>query len=671
MKNYFKIGFAVLFTVFTIFCFYQISQVGKCQDKKCCGLINLAAQSSDNADTALEQAETETLNRYDLTGLSVVPSENKIITLGDKEKTSDYFFQLDLDSKAAAIDTGILNRYEDLSPDEPKDYLELIKPVKTEGGRIIKPLANTDLILIDQKLRLRLDELDWQTGEKITDASGMQSAEFTALILDAKKNPALKISKRYSIQPKVHHIDINISVENLTDANIISRFDLQGPTGLPREEVRSDGRKIVAGYVDNAGQFGVISADKNAIRSEKIKAIKGKNNKLADKTRLVYTKPEDIARYNFIWAAAVDKYFAAIIRPVPFEGEKYASWISIGNAEYYEYGLSANPDQYETGNENLGFKLRVNDFELGANEKKNFAFQMFVGPKDKDLFENNELYKSLGFMNAIDFQACCGNWFKPLSFFILWLMKAMYEFIPNYGLVIIILVLLVRLILHPVTKKSQVSMMGMQKLAPKAEEIRKKYANDKTEMNKQMATLYKEQGLTPIMGCLPMVLQMPIWIALYSAIYASIDLRGAAFLPFWITDLSAPDALVRFKAVHLPLIGALDSFNLLPILLGVSFFLQQKLMPQTTSASANPQVQQQQKMMLWMMPIMMLMFLYKAPSGLNLYIMASTFGGVIEQTVIRKHIREREELESQGKVAVTAKTGGKLKKKKPKPIIKY
>ena len=132
-------------------------------------------------------------------------------------------------------------------------------------------------------------------------------------------------------------------------------------------------------------------------------------------------------------------------------------------------------------------------------------------------------------------------------------------------------------------------MSKMTKLAPKAEEIKKKYANNKAEMNKQMMALYREQGASPIMGFLPMMVQMPIWIALWSAVYASIELRGAPFLPFWITDLSVPDALYRFPAaIALPLLGwKIESLNLLPILMGVAFYLQQKMMP---SRQQPPQI---------------------------------------------------------------------------------
>jgi len=256
-------------------------------------------------------------------------------------------------------------------------------------------------------------------------------------------------------------------------------------------------------------------------------------------------------------------------------------------------------------------------------------------------------------------------------------MNWMHVVVPNYGIVIIILVLLIRIALHPVTKKSQVSMMRMQKISnhPDMIEIKQKYANNRQEMQKHIMQFYRDQNVSPAAGLtsmLPMMLQMPIWIALYRAIYANIDLRGAEFLPVWITDLSSPDALITFtNAIKVPLLGwQIESFNLLPILLGVAMFLQQKLMPHQAAQQADSQAAQQQKMMMFMMPIMMLIFLYTAPSGLNLYIMASTFGGVIEQTVIRKHIREKEAEEAVGRVSVTKKTGGKAKKKKPKPFYK-
>lgn len=209
------------------------------------------------------------------------------------------------------------------------------------------------------------------------------------------------------------------------------------------------------------------------------------------------------------------------------------------------------------------------------------------------------------------------------------------------------------------------------KLGPMVEQLKAKYANDKTELNRQMIALYKKEGASPFIGMLPMLIQMPIWVALYSAIDTSISLRNAHFLPVWITDLSAPDALFSFPGVNIPLFGSLDSFNLLPFLMGLAFYLQQRFTPQQAPAASNSQLAQQQKIMMVMMPILFPLMLYSAPSGLNLYIMASSFGGAIEQYVIKKHIEKNEQQKGQGLVPATSKTGGKAKKKKPKPLYRF
>jgi YidC/Oxa1 family membrane protein insertase len=443
-------------------------------------------------------------------------------------------------------------------------------------------------------------------------------------------------------------------------------------------------RKVVGGFLTSEGE--IVSSRKgipNSFLSRKLglkdatlkyqQAQSREHRKEAEKHLRI--SPERGGGL-FLWAATTNKYFAAILVPVPDEGEDYCEWVKDKTGRFY------NPDgdeRADTGDETVGLDLRIAANLLAptgqAGSTKTYNFQLYLGPKDKSLFDKNEMYRNLGFVQTITFMPCfcCPTAIiHPLAFGILAIMKWMYGFIHNYGVVIIILVFLMRLAIHPLTKKSQVSMSKMGKLAPKVEEIKKKYANNKAEMNKQMMALYKEQGASPIMGFLPMMVQMPIWIALWSAVYASIDLRGAAFLPFWITDLSVPDALYRFPTtIIVPLLGwKIESLNLLPLLMGVAFYLQQKLMPSQAAAATNPQVAQQQKMMMIMMPLLFPLMLYKAPSGVNLYIMASTFAGVFEQYVIRKHIREKEERESIGLVAATSKTGGKVKKKKPKPFFR-
>ena len=589
-----------------------------------------------------------------------IGGDDQTPSVGSTDPASGFKFQVEFDSRGAAIRTATFSGYRDRDHKDPQP-LVFLSPVGAGAGREVLAMANRAFVLVDQGQKLDLSRLNWKTLGPETSEDGGRTVSFEARIVDDSNADVLKLTKSYHVRPDTFLLECTLAVENLTDAQQKVRYDLTGPAGLEREGFRADMRKAVAGYRNGQGQ--VISG-----RRDKKALLKAQT--LQDREPL----PKR-GSGQFLWLAATNKYFAAILRPVPDANETYCDWVAGRTGAFY------NPDgdhKADSGDETIGVNVSTTTATLGAAGQaastRTYQFQLYLGPKDKSLFDKNELYRDLGFVQTIDFMSCCcpSSIINPLAFGILAIMKAMYSFIGNYGIVIIILVFLMRLIMHPITKKSQVSMSKMSKLAPRAEEIKKKYANNKAELNKRLMELYREQGASPITGMLPMFVQMPIWIALWSAVYTSIDLRGAAFLPFWITDLSVPDALVRFATVTVPVLGwKIESLNLLPLMMGVAFYLQQKLMPSQASASTNPQMAQQQKMMMIMMPLLFPLMLYNAPSGVNLYIMSSTFAGVIEQYVIRKHIREKEEQEAQGLVSATSKTGGKVKKKKPKPFYKY
>ena len=598
--------------------------------------------------------ESPVLKAAEIIQLGATNAPAKNVTLGSTDPKSGFKFELELTSKGAAINKAALSEFNDRDYKNPRP-LVILSPVKLPDDSEVLSMANKEFVFVQQQLLLPLDKLHWQSFDVETLQDGSQTARFEATIkAQDSGSPVIKLIKTYKVIPNSYLLDCELTIENLTSTEQKVRFNLTGPVGIGQEDISRDDKKVVAGFRDSHDQ--IVTARLDAKKLSRAKSF--------DDRRL--TK----AGADFLWAAAVNKYFAAILVPVPDKDKDFCDWVADKAGRFY------NPDdQPDTGDETVGVELKIASSQLAAagqaDSTKTYNFQLYLGPKDKSLFDKNELYSKLGFFQTIDFMTCCcpANIISPLAFGILAIMKWMYGFIGNYGVVIIILVFLMRLAMHPITKKSQVSMSKMSKLTPMAEEIKKKYANDKAELNKQLMALYKEHGASPIMGMLPMFVQMPIWVALWSAVYTSIDLRGAAFLPFWITDLSAPDALVRFSTVTIPLLDwKFDSLNFLPILMGIAFYLQQKLTPQ--QAAANPQVAQQQKMMMIMMPLLFPLMLYKAPSGVNLYIMASTFAGVIEQYVIKKHIREKEEAESNGLVAVTSKTGGKVKKKKPKPFFR-
>jgi YidC/Oxa1 family membrane protein insertase len=612
-------------------------------------ILTLAAEANQPAEKTLPQIAPLPQEPADTAQITAVSAEEKTFTLGSvlpAESNNPYKLELVLTTKGAAVMSAALRDYDNRDSKNPQP-LKLLSSVDNANT-----LANVKLLLPEIDKAFPLNRLNWQSSGINKNADGSETITFYATILKDNSD-LIKLTKTYTLRLENYLLDCAISVENLSGEEVKASLDMLGPVGITREDQRTDVRTAVTGFLNSQGLVEVTKTNIKKLAKES-----------GGKAPLFHKNAE----FKFLWASISDKYFVSIIRPVPADSNNlYCDWIGE------KYGICFDPDTMVKGDENIGVRLQTQAASIAPYRRLSYNFQVYIGPKDRDLFNSVPLYKSLGFIKTIDFQACFGDTFSSLSFMILAAMNWLYQFIPNYGIVIIIFVF-VRVLLHPITKKSQVSMMKMSKLAPKSEEIKKKYADNKAEMQKQLSTLYKEQGMAPMLGCMPMMLQMPIWIALYSAIYAGIEFRGAAFLPFWITDLSLPDAVFYFPAAveNIPVIGSFigTSFNPLPIFLGIAMFAQQRLMP-SSAPSSNPQAAQQQKMMLWMMPVMMLLFLYRAPSGLNLYIMASTTAGVVEQYVIRKHIREKEALEEAGLVPTTSKLGGKLKKKKPKPPIRF
>ncbi|MCH8150016.1 MAG: membrane protein insertase YidC [Planctomycetes bacterium] len=281
-----------------------------------------------------------------------------------------------------------------------------------------------------------------------------------------------------------------------------------------------------------------------------------------------------------------------------------------------------------------------------------YPVAIYVGEKDAKAFKTVEDYKRRNYYYQVS-QGYGWCTFISLVELMIWLLNGLSALTRDFGVAIIILVLIVRTLLHPITKKGQVNMVKMQKkmqeLAPKIEEIKKKYANDKARLNQEMMKL----NINPagqILTCLPMMLQMPIWVALYISLSNNILIRhqGSVFLP-WVHDMTVPDALYTFASpIIIPVLGwSIPAFNLLPLLVAVFMYTQQKLQPKPTpSPNMTDQQRQQQEMMQKMGPmmsVMMLIIFYPMPAGLNLYIMTSSLFGTIEQKRIRAHIKEQEE----------------------------
>ncbi len=291
------------------------------------------------------------------------------------------------------------------------------------------------------------------------------------------------------------------------------------------------------------------------------------------------------------WLAVRNKYFAAVIipsDPSSLEGAYLEGYtVPLGNSGMKEI-----------------YSARLIVPFKGTNSEK-ISFRLYVGPVDYDRL------KGIGYSleALVDFGTFFGLKFivRPIAEYVLLpLFNFIHLFIPNYGFVIIVFSLIIKIVVYPLTKKSYKSMKKMQLLQPKILEIKEKYKEDPQKMNKETMKLYQTYGVNPAGGCLPLLLQMPIFIALWGLFQAAIELRQQPFI-LWIADLSRPDVIYDL-GFQLPLFG-IQQISGLALLMGITTFAQQKM------SIKDPK----QQSLVYIMPVMLTILFMTFPSGLNLY----------------------------------------------------
>ena len=305
-----------------------------------------------------------------------------------------------------------------------------------------------------------------------------------------------------------------------------------------------------------------------------------------------------------------------------------ADWLAVRTKYFITALMHKSADISEgiyfsgEGIQKKDYVQRLYNFGYNVHYQNNFngdTLRVYIGPLDISELNiyNNELDELV--MNNGWYE----HMFRFISLIILQLLQFFHSFIPNYGIVIIIFSILIKVVLYPLTKKSYSSMKDMQKIQPLMAEIREKYKDEPQRINSETMKLYKEHGVNPVGGCLPMILQMPLLIALFIVFRSTIQLRGAMFIPGWITDLSQPDTIFTLS-FSLPMYG--NEFNILPILMALTMIFQSKMTMQ------DPK----QKMMVYIMPIFMLLIFNRFPSGLNLYYTLFNLFTIVQQKFISK-----------------------------------
>lgn len=395
-------------------------------------------------------------------------------------------------------------------------------------------------------------------GDELVRPSG--DGSFAMVGFQATTEDGLVVTRQYTFFPNRYSFDLHITIAGLAAPAAEHEMVIGWPGVFPTE-TRED---------DRADRASVVMKDGKAVR-QNLGKLRG------EEQRLVGEIP---------WATAQSKYFMAAVLPVGETFSRVTSYADTsGEAARFDAAIALPGDGVER------------------------AFTVYAGPQD---FIDVSV---LG--GGLDRAVYLGwPWIRPLSTLMLRALIWAHGVIPNYGVVIILFSILTKLLFYRLTHKSFTEMKRMQELQPQLKALQKKYENNKEELSKVQMRLYKEAGVNPLSSCFPMLLQMPVFIALFQVLRTTIELRGAPFA-LWMTDLSQPDtiATVAGFAIHI-----------LPVLMGVGMLVQQKF------SSTDPS----QAAMGRLMPIVFTVIFYNMASGLVLYWLVNTVLSIAQQYYIHR-----------------------------------
>ena len=383
----------------------------------------------------------------------------------------------------------------------------------------------------------------------------------------------IEITKRYTFHKSLDYIDLGVYAKNLSSRKIVFSYQIRGPSGLKKTSSVA-GRSFLQADIMIDGKLW------------KKKSVKG-----------VQEKAGDIA-----WAALKNRYFALILKPF-------------------------NPPRSviitQTADKNFLTAMNSRRYDLEPGGKAEDQYLLYAGPL------NERKIEAIGYdmQKVVDY-----GFFGGLSKWLLSILRFFHKGVNNWGVAIILLTLLINIILFPLTIKSFSSMQQMKTIQPHIQKLKELHKDNPQKLNKETMELYKKYNVNPLGGCLPLLLQMPIFIALYQGLMRSIELKGAHFL--WIKDLAKPDAVPL--PFSLPVIG--PSINILPLFMVGAMLAQQKISQGISAGAMTAEQAGQQKMMMMLMPLFFGVLFYKMPSGLVLYWLTNTILMTMEQGLISKRM---------------------------------
>jgi len=455
-------------------------------------------------------------------------------------------------------DLTLANYHETVDPKSPE--VELLSPPGTQDPY----LAEFGWVAGGPDVKVPGPQTRWtETGGRLTPTN--------PVTLTWDSGQGLLFTRTISVDPNYMFTVRDAVRNNGTDPVKLLPYGLISRTGTPH----------VAGYyILHEGLIGYLGGSLHEV----------KYSSLNPGTPIDYTS-------NGGWLGFTDKYWLTSLIPPQNEAIKAR----------FTHTVDAEVDRYQT--DYLGPEVTV-----APDGTAESSTRFFAGAKEVNLLD---AYKDLGiplFDRAIDF-----GWFYFLTKPIFLILQFFYEILGNFGLAILLLTLCVKLLFFPLANKSYNAMSKMKLLQPEIQKLRERFPDDKARQQQEMMALYKRVGANPLAGCLPIVIQIPVFFALYKVLFVTIEMRHAPFFG-WIHDLSAPDptsfanlfGLLPFTPpVNLPLVGSILMIGAWPLVMGLTMFLQQKLNPQPVDPI--------QARMFMLLPIVFTFMLAGFPAGLVIY----------------------------------------------------
>lgn len=594
--------------------------VKKPADKPIANQSDVNSDKESDADKVVKNSSDGENKEAVVVAAATLPDHPTLkVAIGSEDPQTGFGLKVTLSTVGAGIVSAELNdeRYKALKGPQPKGPIPQLSLLGNNLNAELQPLKKSPPVTghvsveeIDKRLK-KLDEeadlghVNWELAETLEDAGtkGINSAvTFSFKTPDGR----WELRKKYEVQrwskadaprdedPAGYQLAVQLIFKNLLTKEQTLAYDLQGPVGVPLEnaEHTSKYRDVKYGFRDANGTITT-----NAITTaEVVKAF--------DKNQLEELRP---GQRTFQYIGLDTQYFAALVLPQD-AANKQSSYVEFVKPQVVVKDV-ALPNWSE-----LSLQIHSVETAIPPESEIQHGYKLYLGPK------RTALLAPLDATKAMDF-----GWFAMISNGMLWIMNGFHGLGLPYGICIMLLTVLVRSCMFPISKKQANNAKKMKELQPKIAEFKTKYGDDKQKIAQAQMELFAQHGFNPLAGCLPVFLQLPIFVGLYQALSSSVDLRRAPFL--WFDNLAAPDALFQLPMV-LPVLG--NEFNLLPIITTSLFLIQQKiLMPPPT----DEQTRMQAKMFFWMTLFMGFMF-YHVPAGLCVYFIASSLWGLGERKLL-------------------------------------